>query len=790
MAPVSPTVTGTVASYTVAPALPAGVTLSSGTGVISGTPTAVAATANYTITASNAGGNAAATVAITVNDVAPTISYSSASLTLTTGVPLQSLAPTNSGGAAVTWSVSPGLPAGLTLNSTTGAIGGTPTAVSSATTYTVTASNSGGSGTATLSIAVQSGLLVDLGHASGIAAVRLSATRVLSADDETNGVSGGPETGAWVLWNYTTAAKISGGTWTCSSAICLARKSAAQAIDLAGSTFVDETPAGLEIRSAADGTVLATVPTPIAWWKLASDGSYVAVGSTSGLQVLSPAGAVVATRTGDYSNGSAFAAPGQVQIAGGAAGANVVETVALPSGGSTTSPAFQGTFQSWFTDGQRFLTATANTVWVYSSAAAQQDIKAFSAAPQQFGGAGDWFWVGGSSVDIYKVGASATPTASYTLPALSVVSASAATLGLLVYGTGASVVDLSGSTPVKTDFATPVVYSTAYAATSASQWVLGNDWGVLLDGPTLASTPRYFGYGAAWSIAGSSQTIAVATASGTILLFDAATRAPLPSLAFSASYIALSADGSVLAAAGDELDNQYHPDQTVNVYSLPALSVLNSWPYTFPNVPTSISLATAGQVLGQVTSGASCMRQANTIVGGALLWSDSYPGNAPYVTLCDGLPVVLSPDGTEVAVSNGRDITSGTNMYKNGALVTTVTGWALAWLDNSRLLVENFQHFGMDPTARYAGATIYAADGTRIMALPSLPEIAPGPEASAIVPVDANSIYDPMTNTIYSLTTGAALWTSASPANARGVGAVAGANVVFLSGNQVLVQPY
>lgn len=55
--PLSPTVTGSVTSYAVAPVLPAGLTLDSATGAIAGTPTAPAATADYTVTASNAGGS-------------------------------------------------------------------------------------------------------------------------------------------------------------------------------------------------------------------------------------------------------------------------------------------------------------------------------------------------------------------------------------------------------------------------------------------------------------------------------------------------------------------------------------------------------------------------------------------------------------------------------------------------------------------------------------------------------------------------------------------------------------
>ena len=78
----SPSVTGTPTSYSVSPALPDGLSLSTSTGVISGTPTVVAALATYTVTASNSGGSTTATVTIAVNAVAPSgLSYTPSSVT-------------------------------------------------------------------------------------------------------------------------------------------------------------------------------------------------------------------------------------------------------------------------------------------------------------------------------------------------------------------------------------------------------------------------------------------------------------------------------------------------------------------------------------------------------------------------------------------------------------------------------------------------------------------------------------------------------------------------------------
>ena len=136
---------GTVTSYSVSPALPAGLGLNTTTGVISGTPTAITATASYTVTASNTGGSTTVGVTITVNDVAPSaLTYSANPAVYTKGTAIAPNTPSSSGGAVVSYSVSPALPAGLTLNTTTGVITGTPTAITAVATYTVTASNTGG----------------------------------------------------------------------------------------------------------------------------------------------------------------------------------------------------------------------------------------------------------------------------------------------------------------------------------------------------------------------------------------------------------------------------------------------------------------------------------------------------------------------------------------------------------------------------------------------------------------------------------------------------------------------
>lgn len=133
-------------SFAVAPILPTGLTFASGTGFITGTPTVLSTASSYRVTVTDSAAvKNTGTFTLSVSAVAlvTTLAVSSIALTVLQGTSV--IPVTASGGfGTISFSISPALPAGLSFNTTTGAISGTPTALKTTTLYTITAQDLAG----------------------------------------------------------------------------------------------------------------------------------------------------------------------------------------------------------------------------------------------------------------------------------------------------------------------------------------------------------------------------------------------------------------------------------------------------------------------------------------------------------------------------------------------------------------------------------------------------------------------------------------------------------------------
>ena len=208
-------------SYSVSPALPTGLSMSSSTGAITGTPTVTSVATSYTVMVTDVNGAMASnTFSLTVNKaVTATIAIASESLTYGTA---SSFIPVTGGGGtgALTYGIVPTLPVGLTLNTATGTISGTPTAVSAAASYTITVTDGNGASTsASFSLSVDPETPVLMLTATPNPSV-VGGTVTLTAT-----VAGDPPTGTVNFYDGTTligsASLVAAGTTSSTATITI-----------------------------------------------------------------------------------------------------------------------------------------------------------------------------------------------------------------------------------------------------------------------------------------------------------------------------------------------------------------------------------------------------------------------------------------------------------------------------------------------------------------------------------------------------------------------------------------
>ncbi|MGH8047114.1 MAG: beta strand repeat-containing protein, partial [Chthoniobacterales bacterium] len=277
-------------SYGVTGTLPAGLSLNTSTGEISGTPSA-AGTSNVTISATNAGGTDTEALAITIVPQPPVISSSATASGMVGNAFSYQITASNS---PTSYGVTGTLPAGLTLNTSTGEISGTPSATGTAN-VTISATNAGGTGTASLAITIvpQPPVISSAATASGTQGVAFSYQITASNSPTSYGVTGtlpagltlntstGAITGtpsATGTSNVTISATNAGGTGTASLAITIAQ------------------PAPVISSSL---TATGTVGTAFNYQIVASNSptSYSATGLPSGLSINTSTGVISGTPT-------------------------------------------------------------------------------------------------------------------------------------------------------------------------------------------------------------------------------------------------------------------------------------------------------------------------------------------------------------------------------------------------------------------------------------------------------------------------------------------------------------
>ncbi len=168
---VTPNVTGNISSCSITPNLPTGLSFNTTTCQITGTPTVNSNASSYTIKATNTEGSTSVSLTISVNSNPPSVSFTPTSFTPSVGFPF-SITPSLTG-SVTGCAVSPALPSGVTINTSSCAISGTASSTQTGT-YTITPSNTFGSGTPfTISLTI-------VNNAPSVSNISISGTLAIS----------------------------------------------------------------------------------------------------------------------------------------------------------------------------------------------------------------------------------------------------------------------------------------------------------------------------------------------------------------------------------------------------------------------------------------------------------------------------------------------------------------------------------------------------------------------------------------------------------------------------------
>jgi hypothetical protein len=183
--------------WSISPALPSGLSLNTSNGLISGTPTVTLSSTSYTVTVTdNASASSNKSFSMVITAPALTTTQVIPARTMYAGVADSFTPVTASGGYSTkTWGVSPAFPSGVSINSGNGLVSGTATALLSATTYTITVTDSlSQTSSKTLSLTVDDNLDT---------AVAIASRTVTAGTAETGFIpitaSGGYGTKTWAI---------------------------------------------------------------------------------------------------------------------------------------------------------------------------------------------------------------------------------------------------------------------------------------------------------------------------------------------------------------------------------------------------------------------------------------------------------------------------------------------------------------------------------------------------------------------------------------------------------------
>ncbi len=608
------------------------------------------------------------------------------------------------------------------------------------------------------------GTFLDLGHTTTIHDLIVSGDRLLTRSSKT-----------WILWDTTTHTQIAKGYDT-------------DHVALGDGLMLACSANQIELRSAQNGALINTIPANNTICGIAPGGGYIwtwldQTGGKGALGVWTLAGLHTIAKLVDNFD-YFYVAPDEVRFGVGAQQQpSVVNIIPVNGAPPTQTPPYEGVFESWFEDGERFITRDGSTLRIYSKAGVKEDEQGSLSSSDKFHGTGNYYWDKGYYLTIREVGGGGVPLVQTLYPSGSTIVRSKRALGVIPpQAASFDIFDLAGPAPVKIQNPTGSWKNKAGYIDKDLHWAVGNDTGVIYEKgtPQDPQASGFFGCGSPVDIAAApTGDVAIATSVGKVLVYDInmpAGAGPKTEIPFNASRMQFSANGTVLAAMSswDQIPNAN--DGSLRFFNLPQgtpLSVLQ-----WPNIRVDeFSMSQNATTVGfkQYTPTYLEGRKLTDLSGTTILYQDS----------ADATPLP-SPDGTRFVLTNyWFDIwvvCTGVTFYQGTTPGVHVPGCAVGWIDDNRVLIEQYelgpwQPWG--PEIKYLGSSFYDAQGN-LLGPANLPVMALNSTTTSVPPMyvlSPTTVYLKPFQGIYDVNTGVKL--TSLPTMTRAV----------TSGKAVLVDP-
>ncbi len=387
---------------------------------------------------------------------------------------------------------------------------------------------------------------------------------------------------------------------------------------------------------------------------------------------------------------------------------------------------FEGTFSTWFLDGEYFLTTQGSVVRVYDKNSTLIKLVDMPST-ENLGGSNGYFWtypsVGSEYDPLLLHKTNENTVYSYPTGTNAKTFATSKNIAIFHYGFSAfSIISLSDSQPHLTTHHGAGPYLESYDSDISGNWVTANKSGVIGYG-SLISDHKLLNLGRIRSMSSDgNNNLVISSSSGHVLLykFRDSLIVNIDTFKINAAKAELSVDGKYLAASGNTFDSQYSEDElSLYVYDVESRALVRKWYYNFFRDNSSyledFNFSNDGKFISQKIS-----KWNGSTWSYFSFLSDISSEDSVFINSTDnhGAPLISSA-GSFITTSiisslfdpGAQDICK---LYEaKGMLLNAFTGFASGWISDTQFVLNRLDSAKCRGSicTKYYSPHIYSIDG-------------------------------------------------------------------------------